>query len=85
MAAFATDEIPNLMKDGGYDLGLLAVLEEVRKMLTNESTFEADERVEKIKENVEAVVPQLTLLNASLPRPFRNAGKEKSLYGKRVM
>lgn len=57
MAAFTTDEIPNLMKDGGYDLGLLAGLEEVCKMLTNESTFEADERVEKIKENVEAVVP----------------------------
>ena len=81
MAAFTTDEIPNLMKDGGYDLGLLASLEEVCKMLTNESTFEADERVEKIKENVEAVVPQLTLLNASLPRPFRNAGKENRYTG----
>lgn len=81
MAAFATDEIPNLMKDGGYDLGLLAGLEEVCKMLTNESTFEADERVEKIKENVEAVVPQLTLLNASLPRPSRNAGKENRYRG----
>lgn len=81
MAAFATDEIPNLMKDGGYDLGLLAGLEEVRKALTNESTFEADERVEKIKENVEAMVPQLTLLNASLPRPFRNAGKENRYTG----
>ena len=45
------------MKDGGYDLGLLAGLEEVCKMLTNESTFEADERVEKIKENVEVAVP----------------------------
>ena len=45
------------MKDGGYDLGLLAGLEEVRKALTNESTFEADERVEKIKENVEVAVP----------------------------
>ena len=81
MAAFATDEIPNLMKDGGYDLGLLAGLEEVCKMLTNESTFEADERVEKIKENVEAVVPQLTLLNASLLRSFRNAGKENRYTG----
>lgn len=69
------------MKDGGYDLGLLAGLEEVCKMLTNESTFEADERVEKIKENVEAVVPQLTLLNTSLPRPSRNAGKENRYRG----
>ena len=70
-----------LMKNGDYGLGLLAGLEEVRKALTNESMLETDERAEKIKENVGAVVPQLTLLNASLPRPFRNAGKENRYTG----
>lgn len=43
-----------LMKNGGYGPGLLSSLEEVRKVLTKESTLEAeeaDEKAQKIAEN----------------------------------
>lgn len=43
-----------LMKNGGYGPGLLSGLEEVRKVLTKESTLEAeeaDEKAQKIAEN----------------------------------